>query len=627
MARSESPKDLLHNRLKRLRRGWVALKATFDSSRVDGPDIYTHHKLDLSRQQIRILRLLPGERFQPIQCSLYTAYLSAHPPYEALSYAWGDATDREPIVVENYLCEVTANLARALRRLRKTDQERHLWVDAICINQADNNEKSHQVNLMKEVYTNAVEGLMWLGEFEENRPSIGFAQSAESIRNYGQLSITENSRVISGEHAASTTLNSTIISEADTIKALSLVRYLSSNEHLDHMVLSELKEGTQALSTFMNLAWWHRIWTVQEAILPRKITIICGGILVDWELLASASVNFINHWGRCCNPRTTRSEDDALRKFNERVDSINWYRNELEAMDILRTLFIFFQNRLATDPRDKVFGLLGLFPSEMQHLSEADYSLSKHQVYKRITFHRIKETGDLCSLIRVHERKRQRALPSWVPDLEAKIDESTLDLMMRWIWIYDLFDAASGTQLDLGNNIVNDLKLKGACVDEISEIMEWDSNVDTASVDRFKELVTSVASFEDEYPLGDTYESAFCRTLRRDYYHDPTGDEGREFKRLHQTEFKQIRDANDLGYHNESLFLTQSGLIGVGSPGCRVGDQVYVLYGGKIPFILRPARKRGRQNCYRYVGHAYVHGIMDGEALGPTVIPEYVTLI
>ncbi|KAF2998666.1 hypothetical protein E8E14_000179 [Neopestalotiopsis sp. 37M] len=114
--------------------------AAFSPPTVIDPYIFRHQKLDLSQQQIRILRLLPGEWIHPIQCSICTVYMSTHPPYEALTYAWGDATDREPILVDDYLCEVTANLARSLRRLRKSDQERHLWVDAICINQADDDE-------------------------------------------------------------------------------------------------------------------------------------------------------------------------------------------------------------------------------------------------------------------------------------------------------------------------------------------------------------------------------------------------------------------------------------------------------------------------------------------------------
>lgn len=596
---SPSRDALLLKHLQPFRHRWKVLMAESNPPGVVDPDIFKHQKLDLSQQQIRILRLLPGEWTHPIQCSIYTVYMSTHPSYEALSYAWGDAADREPILVDDHLCEVTANLAAALRRLRRPDQERHLWVDAICINQADNDEKSHQVNLMKNIYSNAEQGLMWLGDIEEDPPSTGLALSAQNIRN--------------------------LISEADALKAFSLVRHLSSGEHF---VSSKITEGIQALSTFMNLAWWHRIWTVQEAILPRKITIVCGGISVNWKLLALASVKFCDHWGHCCTERHTDSEERALYTFSERVDAIQWFRERPAAMDILRTLFILFQYRSATDPRDKVFGLLGLFPWEMQHLLEADYSLSKKQVYKRIAFQRMKESRDLCPLIRGHERERQRTLPSWVPDLEAKIDEHSSDLMMAWIGTYDLFDAASGTQLELGNNIVNFLKLKGARVDEISAIKEWDSSGSrTASVDRFKGLVTFVASFEDAYPLGDTYESAFWRTLRRDCYYNPAEGAKEIYRRLHPTEFEHIPDARAVVCENENFFLTKTGLIGIGSPACRIGDEVYVLYGGKIPFILRPDRKRGRKNCYRYVGHAYVHGIMDGEAFGPTVNPEYVTLI
>ncbi|KAI0162652.1 heterokaryon incompatibility protein-domain-containing protein, partial [Pestalotiopsis sp. NC0098] len=594
-----------------------------------GSSVYSQQKLDLSQQQIRILRLLPGEWNEPIRCSLYTAYMSTHPPYEALSYAWGDPSDRWPIFVDGSLFEATSNLAAALRRLRTPAQARHLWVDAICINQADNIEKSHQVNLMKDIYSNAGQGLLWLGEFQEHAPGRNSTWPVESISNRKQVLSAGTSPSISGTAFAQppSTLDSIIISEADALKALSLVKRLASNDHIPHR---RLVEETQALSTLMGLAWWHRIWTVQEAVLPPKATIICGGLFVNWDLFASAAVSIYNHIGRCCNGNSEGSSGDVLINFHQRVDAIVWYKEARNTKYGPRRVFITFQNRMASDPRDKVFGLLGLFPPQMQHLSKAaDYSLNKQQVYKRTAFYLIKEFGNLSPLLRGNEEKRRRTLPSWVPDLETKIDDTMLDHVLQWPDTYDLYDTASGTHLELGDKTLNDLRLKGVWVDEVSVLIKWSNyHRPTEVVEEVRGLVTSVFSLQDDYPMGGTYEGAFWRTLRRDFNTEDLGDGTTSYRRLSPSEFKHITSSDpQISYGATAFYLTKKGLIGVGPVDCRVGDKVYVLFGGRLPFILRPARKRGKQNCYRYVGQGYVHGIMDGEVLQTgDFSPEYVTL-
>ncbi|ETS77398.1 hypothetical protein PFICI_11272 [Pestalotiopsis fici W106-1] len=600
---------------------------TIDSLPAVDPSIFTHQKLDLSQQQIRILRLLPGEWSDPIQCSLYIVYMSMHPPYEALSYAWGDATNRRPIFIDGTLCQVTSNLAAALRRLRTPAQDRHLWVDAVCINQMDNTEKSHQVNLMRDIYSNAEEGLLWLGDFEEDHHGTDSTGPVYSISSNEHLSHTQNLSSVSDTDSAPPALGSTIISQAAAAKAFSLIRRLASNDHIPH---ENLVEETQALNTLMNLAWWQRMWTVQEAILPRKTTIICGWLSMDWNLLASAASNVSSHNNQCCSRLFGESTFGMLVVFHQRVGTITEFRMNEISMFKLRSAFIFFQNRLASDPRDKVFGLLGLFPSQMQYFSKgADYSLSKQEVYKRMTFHLIKEYGNLFPLLRGDEKKRRRTLPSWVPDLEAKIDETMLDLAMQWLCIYNLFDATSGSQLELGNRILNHFRLKGVFVDEISVLMEFKNLGDAAGVvEQLKGLVTSAFSLQDDYPMGGTYEDAFWRTLRRDYSVESNQDGSGAFRRLRPSEFHDMGnvDIRDL-YDNEAFCLTKNGLIGVGPAGCRVDDRVYVLFGGKLPFILRSARRRGKQNCFKYIGPGYVHGIMDGEALETKVDPDDITLI
>jgi len=93
--------------------------------------------------------------------------LSDAPPYEALSYVWGpfnSPDDPDLIQLNDCGFEVTTNLWRALYALRHETKDRVLWIDAICINQGDLEERSSQVQLMRDVYRKARSVVVWLGE-------------------------------------------------------------------------------------------------------------------------------------------------------------------------------------------------------------------------------------------------------------------------------------------------------------------------------------------------------------------------------------------------------------------------------------------------------------------------------
>ncbi|XP_014559834.1 hypothetical protein COCVIDRAFT_43910, partial [Bipolaris victoriae FI3] len=118
---------------------------------------------------IRLIRLHPGGFNDCIRCTIYHASIPENPPqaeYIALSYVWGDPRKTEPIRLgaDFYKSfQITTNLYTALRYLRDRDSERILWVDAICINQSDEEERFSQVRKMGFVYKMAAEVRIWLG--------------------------------------------------------------------------------------------------------------------------------------------------------------------------------------------------------------------------------------------------------------------------------------------------------------------------------------------------------------------------------------------------------------------------------------------------------------------------------
>lgn len=113
--------------------------------------------------EIRLLTILPGSGEQPIEVQLKVARLVAEEEYETLSYVWGKPEDCGSITLDRARFTVTINLQQALSALRSATESRRFWIDAICINQDDLEERSFQVGLMGQIYRRSKETFVWLG--------------------------------------------------------------------------------------------------------------------------------------------------------------------------------------------------------------------------------------------------------------------------------------------------------------------------------------------------------------------------------------------------------------------------------------------------------------------------------
>ena len=126
-------------------------------------DTRTHRPL--IGNDFRLLTLQPGSFDDPIHCQLKQVSLNAGHAYEALSYVWGNASDTSPMSLDGTPYHITKNLECALRYLRHKEFPRVLWVDAVCINQRDIQERSAQVSRMKHIYEQATQVVIWPGDY------------------------------------------------------------------------------------------------------------------------------------------------------------------------------------------------------------------------------------------------------------------------------------------------------------------------------------------------------------------------------------------------------------------------------------------------------------------------------
>ncbi|KAF2704690.1 HET-domain-containing protein, partial [Pleomassaria siparia CBS 279.74] len=196
---------------------------------------YCYSPLLPGHGNIRLLRLLPHEdESADIQCELYDYSLQdscrTH-LYEALSYVWGDPEEKLPIFLHKHRFDVTINLHSALFRLRNHSMERILWVDAICIDQANREEKEHQIQSMANIYGQASRVVVWLGEAAD-----------------------------------------------DSTQALEEIRVAGGRMFSTHSSGEVVKEAVLAL---LLRPWFRRIWILQEVAAARHVSIICGSMEID----------------------------------------------------------------------------------------------------------------------------------------------------------------------------------------------------------------------------------------------------------------------------------------------------------------------------------------------------------
>jgi len=314
---------------------------------------------------IRLLHLRPRRMDNdPIEIDVKTVPLSAKPRFEALSYVWGKAIRRKALKYKDGMLSVTENLFSALSELRHSDRDRVLWVDALCINQEDDDEKADQVGRMASIYQSAERTLIWLGPaahrsdaafefvnkvFEQLRHSSPETwQLCTRDETYESMAVDFSAILARFEREAVQPP-----SEPGSDAASASLREVESHQTLKwHLELED--EQQYAFTMLMRRPWWGRVWVIQELCLSSEAMVCCGKYCVPWEAFHFALTY------------TNEDEDSALMQEHIQLQVFTKSRLGLKYSDdppsLLQALstFKWFQ---ATDPRDKIYALLGISKS------------------------------------------------------------------------------------------------------------------------------------------------------------------------------------------------------------------------------------------------------------------------
>jgi Heterokaryon incompatibility protein (HET) len=296
---------------------------------------YAYQPLDHATQSIRLIRLQPASTFDSdVHCDIYPVSLDANPDYEALSYAWGDAAITAPIFLQGCSFQATVNLVSALRHLRYHNKARTLWVDAICIDQSNVQERGHQVAFMARIYSAARCDVLWLGDDPDNEAEVVFKFMEKIAR------ILQNNPADGNSKAKNKVLNA---------------------------AASLLVKGGAPISAMTRILRdrpvWNRIWIIQEIVVSRSVSIHCGLHSVIWECLSSFTDLVVR-----LQDVSPRSPDLAIIRLDVVVAIIPAFaicsfridkEERLAANKSISILEMWeqFYNFMATDPRDKIFAV------------------------------------------------------------------------------------------------------------------------------------------------------------------------------------------------------------------------------------------------------------------------------
>lgn len=310
--------------------------------------------------------------------------------YTTLSYTWGAPVFDQSIRFESNVVNITSSLARALHRLRSPSDGHFLWIDQLCIDQSSNAEKVMQIPLMDQIYTKATNTVIWLGDDDGEDPLLAF-ETMQTV--YGRLQMSD-----------------VVITPADFAR-------------LEFPPVED--PAWQAIRRIFKRPWFTRLWTIQEAILSRELFVKCGEAVACWDDIAAwcyvLEQSHLLRWLDSLDDAETSSQAQlpsgkqlsgahVLNSLQaDRIQSLTHEGKEYLLSSLVRTRYA-----QATNPKDKVYGVLGLAESSL--IPDYRETTPARDIYHEACVTQLPHlVYELLSCVDHDEPLK----PSWVPDWSA----------------------------------------------------------------------------------------------------------------------------------------------------------------------------------------------------------------
>ncbi|KAF4471983.1 HET domain-containing [Fusarium albosuccineum] len=404
--------------------------------------MFTYSPLRRENSEIRLVRFVePPDGSTKLHLQLCHASMNDS-AFNALSYLWGDWTQTIDVVLNGQPFPIGSNLHDALKQLHENGFRSWIWIDSICIHQSDLDEKSWQVQEMRTIFSQAECVYMWLGRGTDDTDKavdfisligfqlvfLGAIEALHSEEDSNSIRAYFTSRW-SGEEYGSDQ-DPKVIGLARFMYDLMFHPALEDKRTIEGKVINE-ENPWYGLRDLARRGNWRRIWIIQEVTLARTGVVLCGtrSMALDsfhMTLMALQRclrydprpttffnghhiAGFHTTWGSLL-PLVARSSQRHYKNASTTLASI-LYRNSIPG-----------GNHEASDPRDLVFGLLGIIDDADQLGLCADYTLSMAHVFTTVT-KAFLASADEAALFNGYQLRScishnigVDGLPSWVPD-------------------------------------------------------------------------------------------------------------------------------------------------------------------------------------------------------------------
>lgn len=584
--------------------------------------------------RIRILTLFPSEQLEDdLHVSLQIIDISSdtRPKYEALSYVWGGNDKTGHVTIDgHYRLGVTASLDSALRHLRLRKKDRILWADAICINQEADKERSHQVQLMGDVYRGAKQIVVWFGpEADDSTVALRFLQRFASL----------------------------FTIDWETEKGWPRFRYIDEAK-MPATMLSNLDEvqtfedcgasaaEAQAVWAFSHRPWWERVWIRQEIFLARQAVAQCGSQVAPWDVLKNA-IEFLGSTNVGPSPSVSAM---SAHEVSLRMRLV-WNICKPQVQSVLQVLGSAAISH-CQDPRDKIYSMLSLLGCTEDWVGGSivpDYggSTTAADVYTDFAWRYTCRARSLNILSQAGPRTDSRLgtlTPSWVPDWTCPKEAFAA-----------MFYARAGTWMEPEVLLVGEktLRVSGVILPRVARVFTCTPEPQKRD-NLLKELQFLRQTFrllqgQPELAALGVHEllQAYCRAMQLNVFRDSLAARGRmpggdlfyfddalqllsgiieaseeglqQIMRAKDEETDRFRWMSVL--QTASLAVTEDGRLARVPNSTKAGDVFGVLPSFNNVLLLRPveAGKDGQHKSdiatYVFVGSSFLDGCMHGEAL------------
>ncbi|KAH7089264.1 heterokaryon incompatibility protein-domain-containing protein [Paraphoma chrysanthemicola] len=558
-----------------------------------------------------------------VKCYLRKApLLDVDGEYDALSYTWGDLSRTHPITCNGRRLEVHHNLFVALPYLARRNSRLPIWIDAVCINQADAAEKMQQIRMMITVFKQASWVWVWLGPGNE--------QSGNVVSNLTQLVDRETDAL-----TMATTMPETL-PWLTTQEAWSTIMSLTDNE------------------------WYRRLWVVQEVSYARRLRVLLGQHAIDWDILRRLITSGSDDW----HVTGPDGEDSPT--------TSKWAQNLFQSRDVTQmalkcgrslnaegvaSIVIYTMRTFCRDPRDRIYALLGFVTIKVEETTPLEDMYI--QLTRTVLLNLSLDSAHWWSFLRSATSVGKRSsLPSWCPDFHDCSGRTEINLKVE-----RYSASARRNEAERPYNLHSkELVLRGQIFDSV-ETAFGSLHVDVENLDPSKvhtfhnwEQATETAIYtvwnsrpRRSFPglaseaaiaaaYWDTLNSHFAFNYEEwpTFYKSLTSFKEGVASCLHDIDtlrlLEEVAFSLDMVENTEAeflrlivaimpiynamkeqrLFMTADGRLGRGPSTIQPGDSICIFSFARTAHILRRSPNTTAET-YALIGEAYVHGMMNGE--------------